>query len=229
MQGKKSDEIHALAREFRTGLENGSISRSDAKLFLSGRKEDNMGLALETRQMAAWSLFFQAGRHSVDLSNVRIPQQTDGYERLIIVPSTITANDLLAQMKANFDVWVSPDFNGNLDGAAEHDERGGETYAIWVHDSAEADEHLKNLCASDISKQSLSTITLRERLLLGMFEFFYSRQHHDVNGGTLCSGSRLANGKVPCVDWSSEDCQLRIATSSDKSPPSLTRARQVIP
>lgn len=59
------------------------------------------------------------------------------------MPSTITANDLLAKMKINIDVWVSPDFNGNLDGTAEHDERGGETYAIWVHDSEEANEHLK--------------------------------------------------------------------------------------
>lgn len=58
MQDEKSDEIFALALKFRNGLENGSISRSEAKVFLSGRKEDNEGLAVETRQLAAWSLFF---------------------------------------------------------------------------------------------------------------------------------------------------------------------------
>ena len=67
----------------------------------------------------------------------------------------------------------------------------------------EADEDLKNKSANDLEQEGISGITLRERLLYELGYFNKTRQHLDIENITLCSGSRDADGHVPCVDWSS--------------------------
>ena len=80
-------------------------------------------------------------------------------------------------------------------------------------DSQEPDEKTLGKSANEADKERKG-ITLRERLLLEIAYFDKHGKHLDVESWTICSGSRDADGDVPCVflyadkvyvNWSSPD------------------------
>ncbi|HEY4524378.1 MAG TPA: hypothetical protein VJL36_01300 [Candidatus Paceibacterota bacterium] len=119
-------------------------------------------------------------------------------------------------------------FSVNLDAAtAGRNDRDPATGAYRLHVCAniEADEEFKNLSANDLKARGFPSITLTERLLLGLTFFIATdrngqpdadERHLDRDNTTLCAGSRRSDGFVPrvswdrdsrkaCVDWCSPD------------------------
>lgn len=136
---------------------------------------------------------------TVDFSQVKIPVQMDGFTRLIFVAKELTMNGVYDACAKRFKCWP---YNDDLDAAVTVNDRtptGG--YAIWVRDTVEADENLKDLSADDIKKQKIVTMTLLERMLYELKWFLETGKHLDVGNVTLCAGSRYSGGYVPSADW----------------------------
>ncbi|MBI2465630.1 MAG: hypothetical protein HYV66_00115 [Candidatus Sungbacteria bacterium] len=189
----------------------------DAQL-IRGLREPGKGLTLDDLQlvvehrsirMDVSSLFFS--HHSFypkffglnpDLSTVRIPLQRPDFTRLLIIAQGLTPNRVYEACQKHFPCWR---YTGDLDSALDWDQEERDprtaTYAIWVKNTPEADDNLKNLSAIQIKARGLTTETLTERLLHELMYWSETGQHLDSNTITLCSGSRHQDGSVPRVRW----------------------------
>lgn len=137
------------------------------------------------------------------LDRIMMPEEKLGFGWAIPRVSEIPINLLWEACKER---WATYSYAGdNLEEAVPTNERHylKGPYGIWVRDRREADEELKNTSADQIAKKGFATITLDERLALGLF--FASRVslglHLDVENVTWCTGSRYSDGRVPRVSW----------------------------
>lgn len=166
----------------------------------------------------------------LDFSNVSIPEKpTKGKWRLLIITDiTITLETFYAKCKEKFSCrrWT----NDNLDKIVIYNERDAKSgpYAIWVRDEVEADENFKNKSANDIKAMGVKTETLAERLIHEL-KFFQETGSHldlDIDQITLCSGSRYADGGVPCVNWN--DGKVLVSWRSPDDADDYLRSRQAV-
>lgn len=216
------DDLTSSAPELqnlRNKLSNGTINAGEAETFLRiGPPFTQVALV---DQVNAWDALFRSISIPCDCSKIELPTPVDGFDRLIIVPEEITLPKIVTELERHMDVWVHPDLQDDLDATALQRRRDGpKSYAVWVRDDPEADR--------EFIHDGMLTITLAERLLLGLLRIKQSNTQLDITGGTLCSGSRTSAGRIPYVEWSDEDCQLAISTRSETAPTTLIRPRQVI-
>jgi len=135
-----------------------------------------------------------------DFTNLRIPEKSQGFDRLIIMAQGITPQRIYDKCAELFPVWKWTD--ENLDKIVTSDRLAkNDAYAVWVRDRVEADEELKNLSANDLKRQNIVGITLEERLVYELKYFKEAGKHLDINNVTLCSGSHYSDGYVPIVHW----------------------------
>lgn len=156
------------------------------------------------RQIDEWvALYKKYFGIDIDPSKITIRAKQVGYDRLIIIAKGMKIQQVYDQLSKL--VVFCKDKDKNLDDAVTHNDREAtESYAIWVRDRIEADEENKKKSASDLAKENHTGITLLERLLLELHHFYTTREHLDTesftsSSGTLCSGSRFADGSVPVV------------------------------
>ena len=136
----------------------------------------------------------------LDPSKIMIPAKKEGFNRLIIVAKGMKMQQVYDQLSKLFGCWKYTD--KNLDDVVTHNDREAtESYAIWVRDGVEADKENKSKSANDLAKENHTGITLLERLLLELNHFYTTSEHLDIKNITLCTGSRDADGFVPCVYW----------------------------
>ena len=109
----------------------------------------------------------------------------------------------------------------------ERDPRKG-AYAIWIRDTVEADENLKNISADSIKARGLTTETLTERLLQELVCWHETKKRLDIQNITLCSGSRNRVGRVPSVHWCRHDGWVHVSYCSSGYSLSYLRSRQVV-
>jgi hypothetical protein len=164
---------------------------------------------------------------SCDFSGVKIPERTDEqkkeFTRLLIVVGTLSNNQVYDACAKHFKCWRYAD---NLDSAVPKNDRGNDTYAVWVRDVIEADEILKNKSAKDIKREGLKTETLKERMIHELKYFLETGKHLDIQNVTLCSGSRYSDGGVPGALW--YDDKFRVHWYSAGYQDENLRAREVI-
>jgi len=137
----------------------------------------------------------------LDVSKLKIPEQQQGFDRLIIVAQGMTPQRLFEKCKELFPSWKSTEHNLDDIVTSVRTAKDG-TYAIWVRDRVEADEENKNLSANDLSVKGGTEETLEERILHELKYFRETGKHLDVQNWTLCTGSRYSDGDVPCAYWS---------------------------
>ncbi|NDW53897.1 hypothetical protein [Aliiroseovarius sp. PrR006] len=205
----------------RNKLVHGIINAAEAAVFLRFSSSATAPPGTLTDQIEAWDALCRSVSIPCEPLHLAVPDFVDGFERLIIVPEQITLHQVITLLKRNMDVWVHPEIRDELDGMDLQNRRFDHgSYTIWVREGCEAERELEH--------NQVPTITLMERLLLGLLRFKQSGEQLDVIGGTLCSGTRTSSGRIPYVEWSDEDTQLAISTRSDTAPASLVRPRQVI-
>jgi len=161
-----------------------------------------------------------------DFTNLRIPEKSQGFDRLIIMAQGITPQRIYDKCAELFPVWKWTD--ENLDKIVTSDRLAkNDAYAVWVRDRVEADEELKNLSANDLKRQNIVGITLEERLVYELKYFKEAGKHLDINNVTLCSGSHYSDGDVPNVYWHAYG-KLYVNWDNPGSANGNLRARQAV-
>lgn len=141
---------------------------------------------------------------AVDLSAVKIPTPVRGFNRLLIIIPGVSPNSVIAAQRNHFKTWT---YTEDLDTAINHNDRDTKngSYAIWVRDTVEPDQKYRNRSANWVAENKVSGETLLERLVHGLRYWDEKKKHLDINGVTLCTGSRDSDGGVPGV-YFDPDC-----------------------
>lgn len=134
------------------------------------------------QKLNEWQRFYNAEFGlDLNLSAINIPEQKEGFERLIVVAQGITPQQVLDRCGKKYRTW-----NGstNLDGVPLTNVRDAKLghYAIWVRDA-------------------MTGYTLLERLLHELKYYLETGKHLYSENTSVCSGSRYPDGRVPFVDW----------------------------
>lgn len=153
-----------------------------------------------------------------DFSEVVIPKKPSvGKWRLIFILKGLTMNHATAMHRkilvAHDPQWKLWQYADDLDAAITRNIRtSAESYAIWVHDEQEADEEFcgESILQADPNQSISIGVTVLERLVFGAVHFIGTKQHLDVKGVTLCSGSRDADGYVPYVYWDLDNREVHV-------------------
>jgi hypothetical protein len=146
-----------------------------------------------------WQKFYKEKFNwTVDFSAVIIPAMpTVRKWRLIFVPKGMTMN---LAFKTASDLFPSWRYNDDLDAVVTKNIRNTENhYAIWVRDEVEPDQEFLGKSTRQADPDMFLGITLLERILFEIKYFTETGNHLDVKGLTFCSGSRNADGNVPCA------------------------------
>lgn len=145
-----------------------------------------------------WEAFYKK-RYGwdVDFSQVFIPSRPSLAHRLIIIAKGLTAN--MVYGACSFKKWNY--IEGSLDATVPNNIRTSTNghYAIWVLDGVEPDAEFLGKSTEVADPEMKIGMTLTERLLLEDKCFDETGKHLDIKGGTLCGGSRFADGNVPYV------------------------------
>lgn len=108
----------------------------------------------------------------------------------------------------------------------DRDPKNG-SYLISCKAIIEADEENKNLSANMLTNRGFRGLTLLERLLLELAYYLATTKHLDITNVTLCSGSRLSDGDVPGVSWSTNSCEVYVSWYDPDCRSDNLRARAV--
>lgn len=154
---------------------------------------------------------------TVDFSGVVIPAKpTEGSWRLVFISMGLSMNATLAVMRSVFKKVST--YQENLDGNVPTNTRKSDkSYAVWVRVGVEPDEKYLGKSTREADMAGTIGTTLLERLVLGVKTFVENGSHLDVNGVTICTGSRDSGGYVPyvcfypyaggvCVRWYDVGC-----------------------
>ncbi len=128
--------------------------------------------------------------------SIRIPDKPkDGSWRLLIININLTHNDVFNRMSESFLCWKS---HTNLDSYINKNIRDTNLgYAIWVRDNVEPDEKYLGKFASEVDPNMVLGVTLLEHMIHHLVYFDETGKHLDIEGVTLCSGSRNRVGDIP--------------------------------
>ncbi len=208
-------------------VRDGAIAPQSLDRFLKGQNpfmtaEDILG---EWHEMY-WKIF----KIDPGLDRITMPEVRPGFGWAIPRVPEIPTNLLLGACRERWltQSYIGDDLEVGVPTNERHYSQG--PYGIWVRDRCEADDELKNFSAEQIAKKKLMTITLDERLALGLF---YATRvslglHLDVENVTLCSGSRYSDGFVPGVSWNAASRRLYVSWYSPQNHFPFLRSRAVV-
>ena len=181
-----------------------------------------------SQQLADWKLFYKKFfRHNLDINNIQIPDQPNGFDRLIVVAKGFTLNQIYAVMVRHFDCWQ---YTEDLDKVITRNDRDAnktDTYAVWLRDRQEADEENQNLSAKEVWDKKIQGITLAERMLYELKFWDETGDHLDMDNVTLCAGSRRSDDDVPYMSFGSDDQTVSVGWCYSGAPHGHLRARSV--
>ena len=112
----------------------------------------------------------------------------------IIDDGKLKTSEIIDQMRKQFPIYFYDEENADKNFPAPKNKT-----IRYFKKVVEADEENANKSADDL--RDVAGITLRERLIMEMQYFSETGKHLDIENWTLCSGSRYADGSVPCADW----------------------------
>lgn len=145
----------------------------------------------------------------VSSSDVVIPQKlAEGKWRLLFIPKGLTMDvtygvygKVISSHDSNWSMRKN-DYFDSFDAKVTdniRDSKNG-SYAVWVRDEQESDLEYRGQSTKQADPNKTVGDTLLERMVHGIVHFIETKQHLDVVGFTLCSGSRAADGRVPSMD-----------------------------
>ncbi|MFC1902001.1 hypothetical protein ACFLX3_03645 [Chloroflexota bacterium] len=176
----------------------------------------------------SWQAFYRdLFEIEADFSNLQIPANQQGFDRLIIVAQGMDPERLFHKCREFFFGWKSTD--DSLDEVVQSDRSSKNgPYAVWFRETVEADEDLKNLSVEDLKAKGIPCITLEERLLYELKYYNETDWHLDPDTFTLCAGSRFTDGYVPTVRYRVTAVGLGIHWYETKDSFDTVRARRAI-
>ncbi len=215
-----------------------AIENTDEAIRLAVEAIQNRGGFIKRRskmpieideQLKLWQEFYELyfGLEDVKTIDPERPNPSVRFKQLVVVAKGITLNDVLKAMRTKMKVWS---YTEDLNSAVPTNERSADKghYAIYVRDTIEADEELRNTSVNEIAKKKTATMTLLERMLLELFIFHWTGEHLDVKNVTLCAGSRDSDGDVPGVDWCDNEVRISWCRTDDSGDDLRARAVQFV-
>lgn len=203
-------------------LQHGSMTVKELELFL---KRQNPFVITDIR--SEWQEFYRKYfRLSTDFSEVAIPEDPGGFDRVIFIPQGLTFAQVIKALRKQFQVSL---YIEELDKEVTNNVRTpNQSYAIRLRERQEADEELKSTSADQLKRQGINCITLLERLVYELKYYSETNEHLDIINWTLCTGSRDSGGDVPRVYWDSDSCKLRVHWYDPGLANDYLRARQAV-
>lgn len=174
-----------------------------------------------------WQKFYQeVFGFQVDFSQVELKDNPGAFGWAVLVAQGLTLNQAWAKCRDRFP--CNSDYGDDLDKAVPHNDRTSATaYAKRFRNRVEADEENKSKSANMLAKEQIQGNTLLERLLLGLwYNWRTGGGQLDLLNWTLCAGSRLHGGGVPCVCWGGG--QLRVGRCHPDDAGDGARARSAV-
>lgn len=203
---KQLTELHAnVIRNLPSGLPMWWVQRLIEKPALLQRKLKG-ALAppaipkekLLLEMLSDWEKFYRTFfKIKLDLSEVLIPKEQKEFDQILFIAGGLTLPCVLEACKKSGRsvMWNVSAVEGVMD------ERMGfnETYALRICGLTNGDEKFLGMTVGDIRTKNIKTMTIMEYLIFGLkFQPFMDL---DQGGATLCSGSRLKDGKIPVVNF----------------------------
>lgn len=203
--GKIATKQWELFRRVKDGsLDPDSVEKS-LQILLSGGKDFS-------QIKSQWEKFYkEVFGIKADFSQLSVPEADGVYSWLVINHPNVTLTDLHSGGKKPQPSWkhASKELDDIIDWKFGRDAIAQkQQYVVRFRANHEADEDMKNSSAKTIDAESINTITLKERLLLGRFLFWSEGIILDKNVITLCSGSRFTDGRVPFVRWHDDEVSV---------------------
>jgi hypothetical protein len=173
------------------------------------------------RRLYIDNLGFDAEFVDRELYRLKIPEQREGLDRLLVVLKGLTCGKVIKMLMMKFPIDIEKNLLADinrppsdprklLSDKYESDRTADNTYAIWTKDCREADngELKKLMIARKKSRRfGIPGFTLLERLLHEAVFFLETGRHLDIKRVTYCSGSHhdcLRSAQItPCVFWDS--------------------------
>ena len=175
-------------------------------------------------QLAEWRAFYlNVFRIALDGISIQIPPSKRDFKRFIVVASGITPNTLYTAILKHFP--CSRHYT-DLDSAGTNIARPTAPYAVWIRDAIESDETLKNRSADELQAENIQGITLLEHMLYHLKYFIETGMHLDLLHITMCSGSRMNDGRVPSIMFGKNELKIHWCAPHERNQ--RLRARQVI-
>ena len=208
-------------------LQHGARTPEQLGKFLKGENPfEGLSYALI---FSEWEKYFwKIHQLKTDFSGVTIPEvDDDDFPWFVYVPENFSTERAFSGGKKLYPKWkwTNKSLNDILDFSFGRDAQT-EPYIVRFHANWESDKDLKHLLVEDITERKINTNTLKERILLGDFLFWKHERHLDVEGATLCSGSRCSDGRVPRAYWAGDG--FRVYSFSPDDGSYGLRAREVV-
>ncbi|MDD5043805.1 MAG: hypothetical protein PHD51_04080 [Patescibacteria group bacterium] len=197
--------VNSLPRNLTPEQKKFWISRQGRKGLLTKRLREALGdteskLDIQLEEIVRF--YQEVFGLTVDATQVVLPPERQRFGWLLLVPAEMTLNRAWAKCQERFKEYWSY-YGDDLDQAVPINERDPAkigAYAVRFRDRVEADEEWKNTSANQIASKEITTITLLERLSLGLwYHWKTGGKHLDIHNWTLCAGSRDSYGNVPHV------------------------------
>lgn len=219
--GEMSEWSGMLMDLFRQ-IHDGSKTKQMLQAFLEHRNPFAI-----TNIKEEWQEFYRKYfRITVDFSDVLIPDDPGGFERVIFIPKGLTFTTVIKALRKKFDIYL---YIKNLDkDVTENVRTTDESYAIRVRRRQETDEEWKNVSANQLKQQDINCVTLLERLVDELKWFDETGEHMDIDNWTLCTGSCYSDGRVPDVRWDSDYRKLSVNWCNPDYASEALRARQAV-
>ncbi|MBN1158797.1 MAG: hypothetical protein JXA61_05405 [Bacteroidales bacterium] len=165
----------------------------------------------DAQVMQEWKAFYKTHFNlDISMSEVDIPPFREEYVRIIIVAEGITCEDIILEMKQEFEVLLVNKYLPNyFDRQVKSRRNNDRTYAIRVKNNEVAGENqattgVETTSPGTFEIPDINNITLLERLIYELKYYDETRNHLDIETFTVCSGSHFDRDSLelsPAVGW----------------------------
>lgn len=172
--------------------------------FLIDRQADPLGIRTSVSYLP-WSFVYDELRMYQEFRDFDFEERRDLWTVPVVEGVTIAK---VIRAFRNHAVSSHGDYFEDVETEAlinDRDPARDGSYVVSFKQNVEADPELLFKSTSDLKRAGVRGITLLERLLLGFAYFLQTKDNLDVAYGTLCTGSRYSNDRVPYVHFSNED------------------------
>ncbi len=175
-----------------------------------------------------WSSFFRQvfKLNLPSQENIKIPQTDKEFNWSVIIPQGLTIEKIISSYEDVCPVWRWTNDNIDTNTRSVRTADNG-PYLVRLRAGIEPEDNYKNTTAKYIEKSNIKGMTLMERLLLGRFDNWVSKEHLDLVNLTRCDGTRDFRGYVPAVYFDTRDGKLYVFRHDDEECEERLRTREV--
>ncbi len=144
-----------------------------------------------------WEKFYKDEfEKEIDFREVIIPPKPKGNYRLLFIAKGLTPSVVFMVWKFKKASYV---YGKTIDSKIASGRCAVESYAIWAKDTREPDANFLGKSVNETDPNMRNGITLLERMILESKFFAETGEHLDINGITMCSGTKDNDGNIPSV------------------------------